>query len=230
MKVEDAAWITVRQKDRVHSSFSTEQQMKSFSPLTILYLAVINLAGMAVLISSIGELNVPSPWLLAVLCLLASVALILKVEGPTSQSHYSFEFVVYGFTFATLGLSAAILVIFVSHVMEWIWNTPPWPIQLFSVMAYLVAAQVAGLVDLWIVQSGFFATGGEVAGTLFGMAVFVVLIHLMTWMFHRLGRGEASGNHGYSIPSRSFWMFPCSILAPAFPSSGSPIHWHWPCL
>src|SRR5574339_532472 len=123
-------------KDRVHTSFSTEQRMKSFSLPTMLYLAIINVAGMAVLISSIGELKIVSPWLLAVLCLLASMALILKVDGPTSQSHYTFGFVVYGFTFATLGLSAAILVIFVSHVMEWIWNTPPWPIQLFNVTAY----------------------------------------------------------------------------------------------
>jgi diguanylate cyclase (GGDEF)-like protein len=168
----------------------------------MLYLAIINVAGMAVLISSIGELKIVSPWLLAVLCLLASMALILKVDGPTSQSHYTFGFVVYGFTFATLGLSAAILVIFVSHVMEWIWNTPPWPIQLFNVMAYLVAAQVAGLVDLWIVQSGFFATGGEVAGILFGMAVFVVLIHLMTWTLHRMGQ------RGSFRKSRVFDPFP----------------------
>jgi diguanylate cyclase (GGDEF)-like protein len=174
--------------------------MKSFSLPTMLYLAVINIAGIAVFTSSIRELNVASPWLLAVLCLLASMALILKVEGPTSQSNYTFGFVVYGFTFATFGLSAAILVIFVSHVMEWIWNTPPWPIQLFNVTAYLVAAQLAGLVDLWIVQSGLFATGGDVAGILFGMAVFVVLIHLMTGTLQWLGQRESFRKSGAFDP------------------------------
>jgi len=195
----------------------------------MLYLTIINLAGIAVLISSIGNLNVASPWLLVVLCLLASLALILKVEGPTNQSHYTFGFVVYGFAFATLGLNAAILVIFVSHILEWIWDTPPWPIQLFNVTAYLVAAEAAGLVDLWIVQSGFFGSGGDIAGILFGMAVFVALIHLMTGTLHWLGQRESFRKSGAFDPFPSFWMFPCFILVPAYPLSGRPIHWPWPC-
>ena len=151
---------------------------------------------MAVLISSMGNLDIEHSWLLVVLCLLASLALILKVEGPTDQIHYSFGLVVYGFTFATLGLSAAMLVILVSHVMEWIWNTPPWSTQLFNIAAYLVAAEVSGLVDLWIIQSGFFAAGGEIAGILFGMAVFAALIHVMTGILHLLSEQESFRKSG----------------------------------
>ena len=163
--------------------------MKSSSYLTSSYVAVISLAGIAVLMSNIRDLKIEDPWLLVVLCLLASLALILKVEGPTNQSHYTFGLVVYGFTFATLGLSAAILVIFVSHVMEWIWNTPPWSMQLFNIAAYLIAFGTAGLMYRWIVQSGFFRYTGHIAGIIFGMAAFAVLSHLMTglisWLEHR---------------------------------------------
>ena len=166
--------------------------MKSNSLPTGLYLAGISCAGMAVLISSIGNLAIEHSWLLVVLCLLASLALILKVEGPTSQSHYTFCLVVYGFTFATLGLSSAILVIFVSHLMEWFWNTPPWPSQLFNMACYRVAAWAAGWVDLWIIRSGFFPFGGDIAGILFGMAVFAALIQSMTGILYWLRHGEHS--------------------------------------
>jgi diguanylate cyclase (GGDEF)-like protein len=163
--------------------------MKSFLTPTRLYLAVIYIAGIAVLFSNIGALHVEVPWMLAILCLLASTALILKVEGSTSQSHYTFALVVYGFTFTTLGLSATVLVIFVSHLMEWIWNTPPWPVQMFNICATLIAAEAAGLVDRWVVQSGFFASGGVIGGILFGMAAFAGLLHLMNgvryWLKHR---------------------------------------------
>jgi hypothetical protein len=127
-------------------------------------MAAVSCAGIVVLISNLRTLETKDPWLVVVLCLLASLALILKVEGPTNKSHYTFSFVVYGFTFATLGLSTAVLVILVSHVMEWLWNTSPWPIQLFNTAVYLVAAEGAGLVYRWVVQSGFLVYGGDIAG------------------------------------------------------------------
>jgi diguanylate cyclase (GGDEF)-like protein len=162
--------------------------MKTFS-LPRLYMAAISCAGIAVLALSAGNLEIDHPWLLVVLCLLASLALIMKVEGPTSQSNYTFSFVVYGFSFATLGLSASILVILVSHVIEWIWNTPSWPMEVFDIATYLVAAGMGGWGYRLIVQSGFFEAGGQVAGILFGMAIFALLIHMLRgtlhWLVHR---------------------------------------------
>jgi diguanylate cyclase (GGDEF)-like protein len=164
--------------------------MKLFSLPTRLFMAVIYLAGIAVLISSIGDMEFGSPWLLVALCLLASLALILKVEGPTNRSHYTFSFVVYGFTFAALGTSAAMLVILVSHLMEWIWNTPPWPLQLFNAAAYLIAAEVAGLLYHWIVQSRYLVSGEDILGILVGMAAFTALSHLMIGTFRWLERRD----------------------------------------
>jgi diguanylate cyclase (GGDEF)-like protein len=165
-------------------------QMELFSQHTRPYLAVIYLMGIAALVSSLRDLKIENPWLLIVLCLFASLALILKVEGPTNRSHYTFSFVVYGFTFATLGVSALLLVILVSHVVEWIWNTSPWAIQLFHIAVYFIAARAAGLVFLWIVQSGFFPKGGDIAGILFGMAVFTLLSHLLIGILYWLGHRE----------------------------------------
>jgi diguanylate cyclase (GGDEF)-like protein len=163
-----------------------ENRMKSFTLPARLYMAIISGAGIAVLLLNIGNLEIQDPRLLVVLCLLASLALILKVEGPTSQSSYTFSFVVYGFTFTSLGLSAALLVILVSHLLEWLWNTPSWSTQLSHLGTELFAAEAAGLVALRIVQSGFFASGGEIAGILFGMAVFSGSIHLMNGALHWL--------------------------------------------
>jgi hypothetical protein len=94
--------------------------MVSFSHHTRRFLAVIYFTGIAVLILNLGDLKIEHSWMFLILCLLASLALILKVEGPTNRSHYTFSFVVYGFTFAALGESALMLVILVSYVVEWI--------------------------------------------------------------------------------------------------------------
>ena len=159
-------------------------------------MAAVSCAGIVVLISNLRTLETKDPWLVVVLCLLASLALILKVEGPTNKSHYTFSFVVYGFTFATLGLSTAVLVILVSHVMEWLWNTSPWPIQLFNTAVYLVAAEGAGLVYRWLVQSGYLVYGGEIAGILFGMAAFTALSHLMAGILYWFGHRESFRKSG----------------------------------
>jgi hypothetical protein len=49
--------------------------------------------------------------MLLMLCILASVALISKVEGTTSRSHCTFSFIVYGFAFVHLGVPGAAIVI-----------------------------------------------------------------------------------------------------------------------
>jgi diguanylate cyclase (GGDEF)-like protein len=61
---------------------------------------------------------------------------------------------------------------------------------------------VAGLVYLWIIQSNFFPVGGEIAGILFGMAVFAALGHLMGGILRWLGYRESFRKSG------AFELFP----------------------
>ena len=112
--------------------------MKSFSFITKLYLFLTYCAGGVLFAAHIGRVNLDNPWLLLVLCVIASLTLILKVEGSTNRSHYTFNFLVYGFTFAVFGTSEAIFVIVVSNIVEWIWNKPPCFIQLFNTGSYII--------------------------------------------------------------------------------------------
>ena len=104
------------------------------------------MAGIAIFIFHMSRFDLSDPWMLGVLCVLASLALILKVEGATNRSHYTFSFLIYGFTFALYGIPEALLVIVISNLAEWIWNKPPWYIQLFNTGGYILVMQFAGFI------------------------------------------------------------------------------------
>src|SRR3990172_9475201 len=113
--------------------------MKSLSIKTQLYLVSTYLLGLAIFAWHIQRIEINQPALLIILCVLASLALVLKVIGATDNSHYTFSFLVYGFTFVTLGLPSTLIVILVSNLVEWIWNHPKWYGQLFNIGTYFIA-------------------------------------------------------------------------------------------
>src|SRR5687767_4877493 len=164
--------------------------MKSFSFPTKLYLFATCLAGIGIFASHIRQMDLSKPWLLVALCVLASLALILKVEGSTNRSHYTFSFLVYGFTFAIFGPSEAILVIVASNVVEWIWNKPAWFIQLFNTGSYIVVMAVAGLVYYWINPMDSPDTWQAALAIIVSMAAFNILNHVMVGIVLWLDRGE----------------------------------------
>jgi diguanylate cyclase (GGDEF)-like protein/putative nucleotidyltransferase with HDIG domain len=164
--------------------------MKSFSLPTKLYLFLTYTAGIAIFAAHIRDVDLSQPWLLITLCVLASLTLILKVEGSTNRSHYTFSFLVYGFTFAVFGPSEAILVILVSNIVEWIWNKPPWFIQLFNTCGYILVMEAAGWVYMLINPSMAPATWQAALGIIFSMATFNGLNHFMVGIIIWLARGE----------------------------------------
>ena len=164
--------------------------MKSFSFPTKLYLFATCLAGIGIFASHIREIDLRNPWLLVALCVLASLALILKVEGSTNRSHYTFSFLVYGFTFAIFGPSEGMLVIVVSNLVEWIWNKPSWFIQLFNTGSYILVMGAAGLVYSWINPTKSADTWQAALAIIFSMAAFNMLNHLMVGIVIWLARGE----------------------------------------
>jgi hypothetical protein len=131
-----------------------------------------------------------NPWLLLVLCVIASLTLILKVEGSTNRSHYTFNFLVYGFTFAVFGTSEAIFVIVVSNIVEWIWNKPPWFIQLFNTGSYIIVMQAASILYEVINPAHSTDTWQTALALIFSMATFNLLNHLMVGVVIWFARGE----------------------------------------
>jgi diguanylate cyclase (GGDEF)-like protein/putative nucleotidyltransferase with HDIG domain len=164
--------------------------MKSFSMTTKLYLIATYVSGIVIFASHIGKVDLSDPWLLVILCVLASLALILKVEGSTNRSHYTFNFLIYGFTFAVFGISEAIFVIVVSNIVEWIWNKPPWFIQLFNTGSYVLVMQAAYLTYQWINLGRSMDTWQSAMAIMVSMGVFNGLNHLMVGIVIWLAGGE----------------------------------------
>jgi diguanylate cyclase (GGDEF)-like protein len=164
--------------------------MKELSLSTRLYLYAIYSAGMGIFAWHLNNIEFSKLWMLMILCLLASLTLILKVAGTTNRSHYTFSFLVYGFTFALYGTSEAILVIVVSNLIEWLWNKPAWFIQLFNAGCYILLMQVAGFVYHLINPDNVMVSWQAVVAIAASMATFNLLNHLAVGIVVWLARGE----------------------------------------
>ncbi len=164
--------------------------MKDLSSSTKLYLYATYMAGIAIFIWHISRINLSHLLMLVILCLLASLTLILKVEGATNRSHYTFSFLIYGFTFALYGIPEAMLVIAISNVAEWIWNRPAWYIQLFNTSSYIVVMQAAGIVYTLINPNQVPISWQSVLAIAASMATFNILNHAMVGIVVWLARGE----------------------------------------
>jgi diguanylate cyclase (GGDEF)-like protein len=164
--------------------------MKELTSSTKMYIYLTYAAGLAIFIWQMSQMNLNNVWITVILSLLASLALILKVEGSTNRSHYTFSFLVYGFTFTVCGIPETIVVIIVSNLAEWIWNRPPWYIQLFNACCYITVVQAAGLVYDWINPAHLLASWQPVVAIATSMAIFNLLNHLMVGIVVWLARGE----------------------------------------
>ena len=164
--------------------------MKELTSSTRLYLYLTYAAGLAIFVLHMSRIDLSDPWTLIILCLLASLALILKVEGTTNRSHYTFSFLVYGFTFTLCGLPETILVILVSNLAEWVWNKPAWFIQVFNTCCYIIVVQMASLVYSGINPGNALTSWQPVLAIAASMATFNLLNHLMVGIIVWLARGE----------------------------------------
>jgi len=132
------------------SHFRQDNAMRSFSFPTKLYLLMTYAAGAIIFIINVVNMNFSNSWMLVILWRAGFTGFDLKVIGSTKNSHYTFSFLVYGFTFAMFGLPNTLLVIIVSNLVEWIWNKPLWYGQLFNIGSYILTMGVASLTYSWI--------------------------------------------------------------------------------
>ena len=164
--------------------------MNELTSSTKTYIFLTYAAGFAIFAGQVRGIHPDGIWSTAILCLLASLALILKVEGPTNRSHYTFSFLVYGFSFTLLGIPETMLVIVVSNLAEWLWNRPPWYIQVFNTSCYIIVVQIAGLVYGWINPQDSLVSWHAVLAIVASMGIFNLLNHLMVGIVLWLARGE----------------------------------------
>lgn len=164
--------------------------MNSLPLKTKFYLVTTYFVGFTILGWHLNSMEVSQPWLLITLCILASFSLVFRVEGSTRNSHYSFNFLVYGFTFAVLGTSEAIIVIIVSNIVEMVWNKQAWYVQLFNISCYVISIQAAGWISNLINPVPVATAWQAVLSILFSMSAYNLLNHLMIGIVLWLARGE----------------------------------------
>jgi hypothetical protein len=164
--------------------------VKSLSWQAKSYILGIILVGVGLLIWQSAHLEGQLIWLL-MLSALGSMAMILKIEGSTHESSYNISWIVYGFTFVLLGTPAALLVIVVSHLADWIWHRYPWYIQSFNIANFAIAISAADLVYSWMQPTGVSNQIWEAFGLLTALIVFTLTNHLWcsSW---RVGKVSAN--------------------------------------
>jgi diguanylate cyclase (GGDEF)-like protein/putative nucleotidyltransferase with HDIG domain len=164
--------------------------MKNLSNRTKVYLMFTYLSGALILIPRLYSLQITESVMVGVLCVLGSVVHILKVEGATNRSHYTFSFLIFGFAILQLDAPQALMVILVTNLAEWVWNRPQWFIQLFNIGCYMIAAQIAMLVYSLVNPLGSNASWQVILAIVLAMAGFTFINHLIIGVVVWLARGE----------------------------------------
>jgi diguanylate cyclase (GGDEF)-like protein/putative nucleotidyltransferase with HDIG domain len=164
--------------------------MKDLTAATKFYLLFVYALGGVFFAYNILKWPVGNLLMLAALCTLASLALIIKVEGSTSRSHYTFSFIFYGFAFIHLGVAGALIVIIVSNLVEWIVNRPAWYIQVFNTTCYIFVISMADFVYKWVASDSSITTLVSVLAIIISMLVFTMLNHVMVGIIVWMARGE----------------------------------------
>lgn len=177
-------------------AFREADEMKQLSLSTKIYLYITYMVGIAIISWHVGRLDSGNVGMLAILCALAFMTLILRVEGPTDSSHYTSSFLIYSFAFTLYGIPAAILVIVVSSLAGWIWDKSPWYMKMFRTCCYILAMQAAGFVHYYINPEHAFVSWQAILAITLGMATFDFLNHLMVGIVAWLMRAENFRNSG----------------------------------
>jgi diguanylate cyclase (GGDEF)-like protein/putative nucleotidyltransferase with HDIG domain len=164
--------------------------VKSLSPPAKVYIVLTILLGSFSLGWNLFHLDREDLWTTMVLSVLASLSLILKVEGSTKRSHYNISFVIYAFTFVLLGPEEAIIVVLIANLVEWAWYRYPWYIPSFNISSHILVMHLTGIIYQWINPGSKILGWLGVVSILVGMAVFTLLNHLMIGLVIWLARGE----------------------------------------
>lgn len=164
--------------------------MKGLSWKAKVYILSSILVGAGLTLWSLFHVDWREVWMMLILSIVASLALIFKVIGSTDRSHYNISFLVYAFAFILLGPEATLMIVIISNLVEWAWHKYPWYIQAFNISTYIIGFSLAGIVfQYFSPEFQVFGLSG-VVGALASMLVFTLVNHLMIGMVIWLARGE----------------------------------------
>lgn len=164
--------------------------MESFPLKTKIFLFSVMLGGLILMVWNLQFVQQEDLWLLFILMVLGSMAVVFRIEGATTRSHYTISFIVYSFTLFLLGVGEAILVIAVSYLAEWLYRKGKWYISAFNVGCCIICIQAAALVFDWVNPNGEMQTWQSLLAIVLSMVIFTLLNHWMVGVVVWLARGE----------------------------------------
>lgn len=170
--------------------------MKELSLRAKLYILGTILIGIILFGWYLPSLDQKDFWTLLGLSGLASLSLILKIEGVTERSHYNISFIIYGFSFVLLGMPATMLVVFTSNLVEWVWHKYPWYIPCFNIASYIIVVHGTGMAYKWVNPGVALTNYQGILGILVAMGVFTLINHFMVGVVVWLARGENFSKSG----------------------------------
>lgn len=155
------------------------------------YITFMLLAGILVLIWNLPNFQNQNIGMVLALGVVAGVTQIIRVEGSTAKSSYSISLFLFGFTFYLLGPASAILVILISHLIEWIRYRYPWYTQFFNITSYAVVVSAAALTNERILALLPAHDTSTALALITSMLVFVFLNHLSAGLMIWVVSGES---------------------------------------
>lgn len=170
--------------------------MKKLSALAKTYIIGTILIGCVLMGWNAFHLHWLNLEVLVVLSGLASLALIIKVEGATNRLHYNISFILYSFALIAYGIPFALLVMFISNIVEWLYRKYPWYIQSFNIASYAIVLQCTGLFYDWVSPSHTLASPINILGVISSVFLFTLLNHLSVGVVIWLARGENFSKSG----------------------------------
>jgi diguanylate cyclase (GGDEF)-like protein/putative nucleotidyltransferase with HDIG domain len=170
--------------------------MKELSRPAKLYICATLVLAVAVGAWNFTRLDPQEVWLLLAVSALAAAAQVFKVDGATHHNSYNISWMAYGFALVRLGVPAAMFVILVAHLVEWIFHKYAWYVQTFNIATYFLAAQAAQICMGPAISSLAPMPVLEVAAILAAMAVFTGVNHLLVGLVIWLANGENLAKSG----------------------------------
>ena len=172
--------------------------MKEFSSTAKVYITTTILIGFGLIVRALLNLDWANRGLY-LLAALGAVAQTLKVEGPNDKTNYNIAWFVYGFAFFLFGPTAALFVILISHLGEWLWHKYPWYIQSFNIGAHAIPVFLAGLVfESYGGNSQVLGLNGAI-GMVVANLLFILVNHYLVGLVVKLAHGQSFAESGVFV-------------------------------
>ncbi len=169
--------------------------MKNLSAKAKILIISTIMIGLLLMVYQLLTFDQFSFWII-ILAGLASLAQVFKEEGTTEKSSYNLSWLVYGFTLAIFGAPATVIVITISHLVEWVWHKYPWYIQSYNIATYAIAVSGASLVARIINPTQEINTFQGALALFFGILTFTLINHFLVGLVIKLARGQSFSQSG----------------------------------